>query len=184
MIDDVDAGLRAFSFSYRFMHTQTATRGANASFSPAFSSYGGFWLSYATIFIPSSGISAAYSEVPASEFSSAIGVYLMSWMVVTFLFLCVPSSFSPPTSIFLTPPAYGSIASLRKNIAFIALFFFLTLTFMMLGANAFTGNQHLATAGGGLGVVTALIAYYIGVSELLVSSDGIIALPLGNIKRD
>jgi uncharacterized protein len=90
------------------------------------------------------------------------------------------------------------IGSLRKNIAFIALFFFLTLTFMMLGARKFllysfnrsiltqrfaksekfTGNAHLGTAGGALGIITALIAYYVGTAELL-GPDDLFTLPLG-----
>jgi len=54
----------------------------------AFSSYGAFWLSFATIFIPNSGIGAAYSADPGME-DDAIGIYLLAWMIVTFLFLCV-----------------------------------------------------------------------------------------------
>jgi len=51
----------------------------------AFSSYGAFWLSFATILIPNSGIGDAYSADPGME-SDAIGIYLLAWMVVTFLF--------------------------------------------------------------------------------------------------
>jgi uncharacterized protein len=54
----------------------------------AFSSYGSFWMSYAAIQIPSSGIIAAY-EGNIKELQSAIGIYLVTWMMVTFLFLCV-----------------------------------------------------------------------------------------------
>ena len=54
---------------------------------PAFTSYGGFWLSFATIFIPDSGILAAYADVPASELNSALGIYLITWFVVTLLLL-------------------------------------------------------------------------------------------------
>jgi succinate-acetate transporter protein len=55
----------------------------------AFSSYGAFWLSFATLFIPGSGIADAYAADtadPAMELN-AIGIYLLSWMIVTFLFL-------------------------------------------------------------------------------------------------
>jgi hypothetical protein len=51
-----------------------------------FTSYGAFWLSFATIFIPNSGIAAAYQAVPGME-QDAIGIYLLSWMIVTIFFL-------------------------------------------------------------------------------------------------
>ena len=49
--------------------------------------YGGFWMSFATIFLPSSGITAAYDS--ADELNSALGIYLFTWFIVTFLLLCV-----------------------------------------------------------------------------------------------
>ena len=56
----------------------------------AFTSYGAFWLSFATLFIPGSGIGDAYKAVattaPAME-DDAIGIFLMAWMVLTALFL-------------------------------------------------------------------------------------------------
>jgi succinate-acetate transporter protein len=52
----------------------------------AFSSYGAFWLSFATLFIPDSGIAAAYKADPTME-DDAIGIFLLAWMIVTFLFL-------------------------------------------------------------------------------------------------
>lgn len=44
-------------------------------------------MSYATIFIPGSGILESYKD--PVELSSAIGIYLITWMFVTFFFLCV-----------------------------------------------------------------------------------------------
>ncbi|KAJ3712866.1 Gpr1 family protein [Lentinula raphanica] len=135
----------------------------------AFSSYGAFWLSYATILIPGSGIADAYADVSSQE-PNAIGIFLMTWMTVTFLLF---------------------IASLRKNIGFIALFFFLTLTFMCLGAGNFVvasapnASAGLIKAGGALGIVTALIAYYVGMSELLASERAaVVGLPIGVFKHD
>jgi succinate-acetate transporter protein len=43
-------------------------------------------MSYATIFIPNSGILAAYAKDPA-ELSSALGIFLITWFIVAFLFL-------------------------------------------------------------------------------------------------
>lgn len=52
----------------------------------AFTSYGAFWLSFATIFIPGSGIADAYASAPGME-DNALGIYLLAWMIVTILFL-------------------------------------------------------------------------------------------------
>jgi succinate-acetate transporter protein len=52
----------------------------------AFSSYGAFWLSFATLLIPDSGVGDAYGTDAKME-QDAIGIYLLAWMIVTFLFL-------------------------------------------------------------------------------------------------
>jgi hypothetical protein len=123
----------------------------------AFSSYGAFWMSYATIFIPSSGIMAAYAD--PTEFASAVGIYLISWMMVTLFFL---------------------LAVLRKNIAYTLLLSSLTIAFACLAGAEFSGNVMVTKAGGVFGIITAFIAYYIGVSEMLAAEQrALIALPLG-----
>ncbi|KAA1123450.1 hypothetical protein PGTUg99_012243 [Puccinia graminis f. sp. tritici] len=45
----------------------------------AFSSYGGFWISFGLILSPSSGILAAYAT-KKDELESALGLYLFSWV--------------------------------------------------------------------------------------------------------
>src|SRR5271154_3334666 len=42
----------------------------------AFSSYGSFWISFATIFVPAFNVAGAYTD-PA-EFANAVGLYLTS----------------------------------------------------------------------------------------------------------
>ncbi len=54
----------------------------------AFSSYGAFWMSYATILIPNSGILAAYDAEPES-LADALSIFLFTWMIVTSMFLYV-----------------------------------------------------------------------------------------------
>lgn len=51
----------------------------------AFSSYGGFWFSYAIIFIPGSGIIDAYQDT--TQMPSAVAIYLFTWFMVTVLLL-------------------------------------------------------------------------------------------------
>ncbi|KAF8067001.1 Gpr1 family protein [Lyophyllum atratum] len=131
----------------------------------AFTSYGAFWMSYATILIPGSGIAAAYGT-NKTELQSALGIYLTCWTLVTFFLFFV---------------------SLGKNIAFITLFGFLTVTFACLAAGEFNASLNASKAGGVLGVITAFVAYYIGLAELLaVESNPIVRLPLGllHVKRD
>ena len=57
--------------------------------------YGGFWMSFGTIFIPGSGIIDSYitnGVLNAAELDSALGIYLWTWFIVTFLLLCVDLS--------------------------------------------------------------------------------------------
>jgi len=126
----------------------------------AFTSYGAFWMSYATILLPGSGIIAAYTD--PTELANSLAIYLTAWTMVTFFLLLV---------------------SLRKSIAFIALFASLTLTFALLTAAEFLGNASFAKGGGAIGVITAFIAYYIGVSELMAAEvSPTFNLPLGKFQ--
>jgi succinate-acetate transporter protein len=128
----------------------------------AFTSYGAFWFSFGAIYWPGSGIMDAYKAAPAGQLESALGIYLMTWFIVTFIFF---------------------IAALRTHAAFIALFGFLSLTFILLGAGFFVGNTKVIKAGGGLGIVTAFIAYYIACSELFTRSNTFFTLPVYRIQR-
>ncbi|KAI0280105.1 GPR1/FUN34/yaaH family-domain-containing protein [Russula aff. rugulosa BPL654] len=125
----------------------------------AFSSYGAFWLSFATLFIPGSGIADAYAADtadPAMELN-AIGIYLLSWMIVTFLFF---------------------IGSLRKSIGLSSLFLFLTSTFLLLAIGFLNQKDNIVKVGGYFGIATALIAYYCGLADMLGPND-LFTLPTG-----
>jgi succinate-acetate transporter protein len=51
--------------------------------------------------------------------------------------------------------------------------------------NGHVWQVNITKAGGALGVVTAFIAYYCAVSQLLVPEESFFTLPMGNIpKRD
>ncbi|KAJ3526569.1 hypothetical protein NMY22_g10112 [Coprinellus aureogranulatus] len=139
----------------------------NTFASTAFTSYGAFWLSWAVIQIPWFGVRAAFDS--AEEFGAAVGIYLITWFLVTFFLL---------------------IAALRKSVAFIALFGFLAVTFLLLAIGDLLPRPQVCTfipvtrAGGALGVVTAFIAYYIGLSELLAAEEqAVFQLPLGVFPR-
>ncbi|KAG1814666.1 Gpr1 family protein [Suillus subaureus] len=127
----------------------------------AFTSYGAFWMSYATIFIPDSGIIAAYGT-NEDELHQALGIYLITWFVFTFLLM---------------------LGALRRNISFVALLFFLCITFVLLAVGIWTSKLNVSKAGGAFGILTAMIAYYCALSELLVKGESWFTLPLGTIKQ-
>ncbi|KAF5309858.1 hypothetical protein D9619_010502 [Psilocybe cf. subviscida] len=139
-------------YQYAHLHHLSAASGP-------FTSYGAFWLSYATILIPGSGIIESFANTPPHELHNALGIFLVAWTMVTFLLL---------------------IAALRKNIGFITLFAFLTLTFACLAAGELALSTGATKAGGALGVITAFVAYYVGLSELLAAEDmAVTRLPIG-----
>ncbi|KAF8759065.1 GPR1/FUN34/yaaH family [Rhizoctonia solani] len=51
-----------------------------------FSSYGGFWIAYAIILFPPSGILEAFSGDKADDLSDALGIFLMVWFIVSLIF--------------------------------------------------------------------------------------------------
>jgi len=128
----------------------------------AFSSYGAFWISYALILIPGTGILTGYAEVP-NEIHNALGFFLMAWFIFT-------------TCMWF--------ASLRSSVALSSLFFFLMLTFMMLMIGQFLNNVKCIKAGGGLGIVTAWIAYYVAASDVITSQSSYFALPVVNLPKN
>ena len=77
-----------------------------------------------------------------------------------------------------------SVGALRTNISFIALFAFLTATFAVLAAGQFTAKATITQAGGAFGIITAVIAYYCALSELLVKEESFFTLPLGKIFKE
>jgi len=127
----------------------------------AFSSYGGFWLSYAAIFLPGSGIITAYGS-NATELNNAVGIFLATWFIVTFFFL---------------------ITATRISLGLVALFFFLEITFVLLFAGAFTGKVAVTNAGGGFGILTALIAYYNGFAGLVSKENGLFNVPVVHLHK-
>ncbi|TIC10572.1 hypothetical protein E3Q08_02468 [Wallemia mellicola] len=121
----------------------------------AFSTYGGFWLSYGVIYIPWFGIEAAY-EGAEEELASALGIFLIGWFIITFIFL---------------------VASHRSSVALSGVFFFLTITFILLAAAEFTGSTGTKKAGGVIGCITAFNAWYVCLAGLLTPDSSYFTLP-------
>ncbi|KDE03597.1 hypothetical protein MVLG_05932 [Microbotryum lychnidis-dioicae p1A1 Lamole] len=130
----------------------------------AFSSYGAFWLSYAFIVSPWSSIASSYKV--EADFASGVAFFLWGWFIFTFIMF---------------------IASLRSSVALTGVFFFLTITFLLLGV-AELGVAHAATikiAGGAFGLITAFNAWYVAAANLLTPDTSFFILPTGPLgKRD
>jgi len=126
-------------------------RQGNTFGATAFCSYAGFWLAFAVIILPPTGVAA--SLVAAKALSQGVGVFLLGWTIFTGMML---------------------IATFRINGALIAVFTLLFLTFLALtiGWLAGVGTDTWKTwvqIGGWLGIVTALAAWYTALAGVLSS---------------
>ncbi|KAI8143217.1 GPR1/FUN34/yaaH family-domain-containing protein [Fennellomyces sp. T-0311] len=135
-------------------------RTGNTFGATAFSSYGGFWLSYATIFIPGSGIEGAYAAAEPYILKRSLTIYLTAWAIFT---------------------AFLLIASHRSSMGMVALFFFLFITFVLLAAGEYNSSSTTTQAGGAFGVITAVIAWYNALSGLLTKDSSYFQLPVGKL---
>jgi succinate-acetate transporter protein len=108
-------------------------RKANTFGALAFSSYGAFWLSFATYakFIA--------PGLPHTTAASATGLFLLSWTIFT---------------------AYMTIASFRVSGRVAAVFVALLTTFVFLTVGAYSDATSITAIGGDLGIVTAALAWY------------------------
>lgn len=125
----------------------------------AFSSYGGFWLSFGLIFIPGANITGSYAGNTAL-LEKSLGYYLLGWTIFTGIML---------------------VASHRSSVGLISLFFFLFVTFILLTAGKLQSSLNSQIAGGALGIVTAFIAWYNALAGLLTKESSYFTLPIGRI---
>jgi len=129
----------------------------------AFSLYGSFWMSYALILIPGSGIIAAY-EGHDDELHQALGMFLITWFMITMLFI---------------------LPVMRRSIAFTVLLSVLALALLLLAVGEWNQMPSVNKAGGGVGIITGLVAFYIGVAELMAAErTAVFRLPLGILSQD
>lgn len=119
----------------------------------AFTSYGAFWLSYAAILVPGTGVLAAIT--PAIH--QALGVYLLGWTIFTGLMF---------------------LGTLRSNIALVAVFGLLFLAFLLLTIGELGPSTTAHQIGGYLGVLTAIVAWYTALAGVLASVKSPFQLPV------
>ncbi|KAG0296259.1 hypothetical protein BGZ96_009905 [Linnemannia gamsii] len=139
-------------------------RNGNTFGGTTFCSYGLYWISYATLLIPSFGVAAAYADFP-EDYNTAVGTYLLGWTIFTFLMWTL---------------------TWKSNLASTALFFCLGMTYLF---STISSLAHLEPGnivqkfGGGMGMVTSGIAWYCAMADLSNSQNSYYTLPLGQLGR-
>jgi succinate-acetate transporter protein len=125
-------------------------RKSNVFGATVFTSYGAFWLSfwaYVTFYA---------ARIPAEHHGSAAGWYLIAWAIFTTLML---------------------VAALRTTAMLALLFAVVAVALFCLGLGALGPNSGLTTTGGILGIVGAIIAWYLCVAGVTASTFGRPILP-------
>ncbi|KAG8849612.1 hypothetical protein FRB91_009741 [Serendipita sp. 411] len=134
----------------------------------ALSSYGGFWLSYAAILVPSFNSAAPYTAAAANgsgsatEFKTAVSFFLFGWFIFTFLML---------------------VAVLRHSIAFIFLFTTLDMAFLMLALGEYLAKEALIKAGGVFGLLAAFAAWYCAMAQMLTQDNSFFTIPTVSLQK-
>ncbi len=108
-------------------------RRGNAFAATAFSSFGAFWLAFATY------VTQIAPHLDPDLAYQATGVFLLAWTIFT---------------------AYMTVAAMRTTGAVLAVFITLTITFLILSIGAFAQSTVIDQIGGWAGLVTAFVAWY------------------------
>ncbi|CAI5757683.1 unnamed protein product [Candida verbasci] len=129
----------------------------------ALSSYGGFWGSWAAIQVNSFGILSAYGE-DTTQLRHALGLYLIGWFIFTFFMM---------------------LLTVKSTVAFFLVFFFLSITFLLLACAEFSNKTGVKKAGGVFGLITAFTAWYnayAGIANPQNSYITVKAIPLPDLQ--
>ncbi|PZS17269.1 MAG: hypothetical protein DLM57_08750 [Pseudonocardiales bacterium] len=111
----------------------------------AFSSFGAFWLSYWYL-VDHVVAKLVAAKADPKDISHAVGLYLLVWAIFT---------------------AYMTIAATRVSGAVLAVFAFLTLTFVALSIGEFATSTGWTKLGGWLGLITAVVAWYASLAGVM-----------------
>ena len=130
-------------------------RRGNTFGATAFSSFGAFWLSY--YFLVKGTLPGLTGSTPANT-GNAVGLFLLVWGVFTL---------------------YMTIAAIRVSKAVLAVFVALTVTFVVLAISRFQASADLTKAGGWLGLITGVFAWYASFAGVAASTFGRPVVPTG-----
>jgi succinate-acetate transporter protein len=111
----------------------------------------------------------AFSTYGAFWIAVAVGVLSKTFggAGVSYYFL----AFGILTLVFL-------LCALRTNLALIAVFFFLTLTYLALAIGGFAASTTWTGIGGWLGIITAIVAQYTAFAGILSAGKSAFQLPV------
>jgi uncharacterized protein len=140
-------------------------RNRNVFGATAFSTYGAFWIGVGlwVLLVANPALAAAKTPLSAAATASALG-HDKAWILLAFAVV----------------NTYLLILSTQVNMAVFAVFLTLEVTEILLFAGGFAGSTGIVKAGGYVGVLTALVAWY--TSAALVSrgmATGKIVFPVG-----
>jgi uncharacterized protein len=129
---------------------------ANTVAATIFSAYGGFLVALGAIF------GALGPIIGAGIFNAAFGLLFLCWTIFTGVLV---------------------LGTLRTNMALmlVLLLLFVSYLFLAIGHLA-VGTTILLRVGGWLGIVSALVAWYIALADLLEDAHGPVQLPMGWIR--
>lgn len=122
---------------------------ANTFGAVALSSYAAFWCAWGAIQVDSFGIVSAYGD-NTKELGYAVGIFLVGWFIFTF-FMCT--------------------MTLKSTVGYFLLFFFLSITFLLLAIAEFRASVSVKKAGGYFGIITSFLAWYCAYSGLANSQN-------------
>jgi succinate-acetate transporter protein len=126
-------------------------RNGNTFGAVAFSSYGGFWISFFIL------TQLDVTKISSNEVNAGLGLYLWAWAIFT---------------------AYMTVASLRTTAAVAIVFLLLTITFVFLGIGNSGGNSSIIHIGGYFGLLTAIAAWYTSMAAVVNSTWGRTVMPV------
>jgi uncharacterized protein len=132
-------------------------RNRNVFGATAFGSYGGFWIGL-FLYFQLYGAKLATHPLTAGLFAKDVG-----WILLAF-------------AIFNT---YMLLWSTQVNLAVFAVFLTLEATEIVLFAGNFAGNANIVKAGGYVGVLTALCAWYASAAGVANGMGGRVHVPVG-----
>uniref|UniRef100_A0A0B7KID6 Uncharacterized protein n=1 Tax=Bionectria ochroleuca TaxID=29856 RepID=A0A0B7KID6_BIOOC len=114
-----------------------------------FSSYAAFSISYGLIFLPTTGITAAYLDANTGamspDFNQAIALYLWAWFILTVIY---------------------TVAAMRSSVILVAALLALDICLLLLAVGFMTQSQATMKAGYAFGYIEAFTAYWAGCSGL------------------
>jgi len=126
----------------------------------AFSSYGGFWMGFAALFIKAFGFLDAYTD--SVQLNNDLAVFLLSWSIFS---------------------AFMTIAAHRTTFTLMFLLFMVHLTFLMLAIHHFCQEKwyNIQQTGGAFGLIAAFTAWYAAFGSFLTAKTSLFRLPLGEM---